>query len=335
MITKKAVALIAILTVLFFFLGLNPLGAADKEKYEEKFEKTESLARDGKVEIRNISGDVQVKTWDRNEVKIDAQKVSKASTMEKAKENAQKVTIEVYKEDGILKIETKYPKTSIKGLSVSISYTVVIPSQAAINARSVSGNVFLENIGGKAEANAVSGNVEIMKAGNGAKGESVSGDVTVVDVENGAYCKTVSGNIEARNISGNADLNCVSGDVIAENIRGDVEAETVSGSVKMMGISKADVVKGKALSGSVIYEGEINPNGRYTLDAHSGRIEMRIPAGSAFDFEASTFSGDINTEFEIVASGKLSKKKIKGSVNGGGADVMLKSFSGDIYLKKK
>lgn len=335
MITKKVVAFIAILAVLVFFLGLNPLGAEDKEKYEEKFEKTESLARDGKVEIRNISGDVVVKVWNRNEVKIDAQKTSTAASMEKAKENAQKVTIEVYKEDGILKIESKYPKPSIKGLNVSIHYNVMIPSQAAINARSVSGNVSLENIGGKAEANSVSGEVEIMKADNGAKAESVSGDVTVVDVKNGAVCKTVSGNIDARGISGNADLNCVSGNVVAENISGDVEAETVSGSVKMINITKADVVKGKALSGSVIYDGEINPNGRYALDAHSGRVEMRIPAGSAFDFEASTFSGDIDSEFEIVASGKLSKKKIRGSVNGGGADVTLKSFSGNIYLKKK
>lgn len=335
MIAKKVVVLLVVLAVFLFFLGFNPLGAAGREKHEEKFEKTESLAKDGKVEVRNISGDVDVRTWDRNEVKIDALKISTASSTEKAKENAQKVTIEVYKEDGILKVETKYPKPSIKGLNVSIYYNVVIPSQAAINARTVSGNVAVENIGGKVEANSVSGNVEIVKAGGGAKAESVSGNVTVVDVKNGAYCKTVSGDIDARNISGNADLNCVSGDVMAANISGDVEAETVSGSVKMMGISKADVVKGKALSGSVIYDGEINPNGRYTLESHSGGVEMRIPSGSAFDFEASTFSGDITTEFEIVASGKLSKKKIKGSVNGGGADVTLKSFSGDIYLKKK
>jgi DUF4097 and DUF4098 domain-containing protein YvlB len=335
MITKRFVALLTILTVLFFFLGMNPLGAFEDQKYEEKFEKTESIARDGKVEVRNVSGDVDVKTWDRAEVKIDALKVSKASTMEKAKEYAEKVKIEVYEEDGILKIETKYPKPSIKGLNVSVTYSVMVPSQASIKAKTVSGDVTVENIGGKAEASTVSGNVDIMKAEQGANGESVSGNVTVMDVNNGLYCKTVSGDVKARNISGNTELKSVSGNVIAENIRGDVEAETVSGNVKMLDISGADVVKGKALSGAVIYDGEISQAGRYSLDAHSGRVEMRIPSGSAFDFEASTFSGSIDTEFEIVISGKMSKKKISGSVNGGGADVNLKSFSGDIYLKKR
>ena len=335
--SKKILILLTVFVVLVFFLGLNPIEASaqEKVKHEEKFEKTESLARDGKVEIRNVSGNVEVTTWDRGEVKIDALKTSRAKSMDTAKENAAKVKIEVSRSDGVLKIETKYPKPSIKGLNVSIHYNVKIPSQAAIDARSVSGNVTLENIGGKAACSTKSGDVTVKGAQNGAKAETVSGDVEVVDVENGVFCKTASGDVNVENISGNADLNCVSGNVIAENVRGDVEADTVSGSIKLLDISGADVVKGKTMSGSTIYMGEINPNGRYTLSAHSGKVEMTIPSGSAFDLTASTFSGSIKSEFEIMMSGKISNKKISGSVNGGGADVNLKVFSGTVHLKKK
>ncbi len=335
--SKKTLVLLTVLAVAVFFLGLNPLEASaqSKVKYEEKFEKTESLARDGKVEIRNVSGDVEVKTWDRNEVKIDALKTSKASSMDKAKENASKVKIEVTRENGVLKVETKYPKPSIKNLSVSVYYKVTIPAQAAIKAKSVSGDVTLEKIGAKAAAVSTSGNVTVAGAKNGANAETVSGNVEVVDVENGVYCKTASGNVEAKNVAGNADLNCVSGNITAENIRGDVEADTVSGNVKLLDISGADVVKGKTMSGSTIYYGDISSSGRYSLEAHSGRVEMTIPSNSAFDLTASTFSGSIKTEFKVMVSGKLSKKKISGSVNGGGADVKLKTFSGNVYLKKK
>jgi DUF4097 and DUF4098 domain-containing protein YvlB len=335
--SKKALVLIVVLAVAIFFLGMNPLEASDngKVKYEEKFAKTEAIAGDGKVDIRNVSGDVEVKTWDRDEVKIDGMKTSRASSMEKAKENAAKVKIDVKRANGVLMICTIYPKPSVKGLSVSVDFKVMIPSQATINARTVSGDVALEKIGGKATAETKSGDVTVLGARNGAKAETVSGDVLVEDVENGAYCKTASGNVDAKDVSGNADLNCVSGDVTAENIRGDVEADTVSGSVKLMDISGADVVKGKTMSGNAIYYGEINPTGRYSLEAHSGRVEMAIPSNSAFDLTASTFSGSIKTEFKVMMSGKLSKKKISGSVNGGGADVTLKTFSGNVYLKKK
>ena len=337
MMSKKIIVLLTVLTVLVFFLGLNPLNASaqGKVKHEETFAKTESLARDGKVEIRNVSGSVEVKTWDRNEVKIDALKVSRANSMDKAKENAAKVDIVVTRENGILKVETEYPKPSVKGLNVSVEYKITIPSQAAIRARTVSGSVTLENIGGKADGDTKSGNVTVMGAKNGTNAQTVSGDVTVSDVTNGAYCKTASGTVEAKNVTGNADLKCVSGNVIAENIRGSVEAETVSGSVRLTDISGAEIIEGKTMSGRVVYNGDISSSGRYSLEAHSGTVEMTIPSGSAFDLSASTFSGSIKTDFEIVVSGTLSKKKISGSVNGGGADVRLKTFSGNVHLKKK
>jgi DUF4097 and DUF4098 domain-containing protein YvlB len=337
MMSKKIIVLLSVLAVLVFFLGLNPLEASaqGRVKHEETFAKTESLDRDGKVEIRNVSGNVEVKTWDRNEVKIDALKVSRASSAAKAEENAAKVKIEVTRENGILKVETEYPKPSVRGLNVSVEYKITIPSQAAIRARTVSGSVRLENIGGKADGETKSGNVTVIGAKNGTNAETVSGDVTVADVDNGAYCKTASGNVDAKNVTGNVDLKCVSGDVTAEKIRGSVEAETVSGSVRLKDISGAEVVEGKTMSGNTEYYGDISSSGRYSLEAHSGTVEMTIPSGSAFDFNASTFSGSIKTDFEIVVSGTISKKKISGSVNGGGADVRLKTFSGNIYLQKR
>jgi DUF4097 and DUF4098 domain-containing protein YvlB len=60
-----------------------------------------------------------------------------------------------------------------------------------------------------------------------------------------------------------------------------------------------------------------------------------LPARSAFDLEAKTFSGSIDSAFEIMVMGKLSKRELKGSVNSGGAEVTVSTFSGDVRLKKK
>jgi len=316
--SKKIIASMAFITLLIFFLGFIPVesGIAPREKYEEKFEKTVAIAKDGKVDVRNISGSIEVRTWDRAEVKIEALKVSKASSLSRAEENAQKVTIEVNKEDSTLWIETKYPETRIRSLSVSVSYNLTIPSKAAIEASSVSGGIRLENIGGTVDASTTSGSVKLMNA------------------EKGADLHTTSGGIEVKNVTGDVDINVTSGSITATQIKGSVSAETVSGGIKLLDISEASVVKAKALSGSVTYEGEIKSDGRYSLQTHSGRIEIRIPSGSAFDLEAKTFSGSINSDFDITISGKISKREVRGSVNGGGANVKLTAFSGGIYIKK-
>ena len=49
-----------------------------------------------------------------------------------------------------------------------------------------------------------------------------------------------------------------------------------------------------------IYNGDISSSGRYSLEAHSGKVEMTIPSNSAFDLSASTFSGSIKTDFKVA-----------------------------------
>jgi len=319
----KKVKWMAVLTGLLFLIGLNLVDGAvdDKEKYEDKFAKTVSLARDGEVNLTNISGQIEVKTWDRGEVKIDALKISKASTVAKAEENAAKVEITVEKQGNTLKIETEYPERK-KGwkedsINVSVNYNLMIPAQASIKISSVSGSVDLEAIGGAAKVKAVSGNVTVKKAAKGVDCDAVSGNIIVQDVTGDAYLKAISGEIKA------------------EGVEGSIKATVVSGEIELMEVSAADKVDANAVSGTIVYEGKISRDGRYTLNSHSGSVEMVIPSGSGFEFEAKTFSGRIYSDFEVKMSGEISKRKISGVVNNGGAVVKLTTFSGNVYLKKK
>jgi hypothetical protein len=302
-------------------LALVVAPALAREKYEEKFEKTEALAKDGKVYLSNISGDNVIKTWKENQVKILALKVSQASTAAKAKENAGEVTIEVTREGDQLRIETKYPKRRTPwggqdSVNVSVDYEVWVPEGASVEVRSVSGDVDMAAIGGKARVHCVSGDVDLLGAA-GADVDLVSGELTV------------------KNIAGDAFVKAVSGDIRLTAIKGSVGAESVSGDIELVDVSDAAAVTGKSVSGDILYKGTIMPGGRYELKIHSGTIHMDIPASSSFDLEADTFNGVIDSEFEIQVVGKISPREVRGTVGKGGATVRLKSFSGDIELRKR
>jgi len=301
-------------------LGMVSYAASARDRYEEKFDKTEALAKDGKVIVRNVSGDITVESWNQDQVKIDALKVSEAASEEKAKENAQEVKIEVTKEGNTLRIETKYPREKRfwghNSMNVSVTYKIFVPEKASVDASSVSGDVDAANIGGSVQAGTVSGDATLRKAAAGAECKSVSGDVTAEDVTGDVYLKTVSGDAEAK------------------RIKGSIDAESVSGGVVMTDVSEAKTVSAKTVSGEVEYRGKISPQGRYTLKSHSGDVTMVIPADSAFEFEAETFSGVIDSEFPIEVSGKVSPRELRGTVNKGGAVIRLSAFSGSVELKK-
>ena len=301
-------------------VGALSLTALARDRYEEKFERTEALARDGKVFLGNVSGDVVVKTWDKAEVRIEALKVSEASSEAKAKENCGLVTIEITRESGVLRIDTKYPHMKKfwggDSINVSVDYKLWVPSGAAVEVKSVSGDVDLEALGGAVKTRVVSGSIVLHKAAAGADLTTVSGEVTVEDVTGNVYLKTVSGDIEA------------------VGVKGSIEAESVSGGIDMREVSGAAGVNAKTVSGNVAYRGRLEANGRYSLKSHSGDVRMSLPADSAFSFDAETFSGVVDSDFKIEVSGKISPREIHGTINGGGAEVRLSTFSGSVDLKK-
>jgi len=304
-----------------FILAFVAAPALAEEKFQEKFEKTETLAKNGKFYLSNVSGQIEILTWKEAQVKIEAIKTSKASSLAKAKENAALVTIEVTKETDLVRVETKYPKKSGgfwggDSINVSVDFKVWVPEQAAVEVRSVSGDVMVAPIGGQAKIGCVSGNVDLRGAA-GADVDLVSGELTLENIAGDAYLKTVSGDIQAT------------------GVKGSVEAEAVSGDIDLRDVSEAQTVSAKNVSGNITYTGMIKAGGRYELKAHSGDVRMTIPADSAFDFEASTFSGDIDSDFEIQVVGKISPREIHGTVGKGGATVTLKSFNGSIDLKKR
>jgi len=217
-------------------------------------------------------------------------------------------------------IETKYPEQRFRrgdDFSVRVDYEIWIPDKAGAKIRCVSGNVSVENIGGPLEGDVTSGNLVVVKAGKG------------VDF------KTISGTTELHDIVGDVNLKVVSGNLTVEKIMGSFEAESTSGNIKVREISGTKSFRAKVLSGNITYEGQIIKDGKYDMEAMSGGIELRIPADSAFDLEAEAFSGHIETDFAVTMSGRISKNDLRGVVNGGGASVHLKTFSGSVRIFKR
>jgi DUF4097 and DUF4098 domain-containing protein YvlB len=311
----------AILVAAAFVAAFVAAPLLAEQKFEEKFEKTVPMSKTGRLSLDNVSGQIEILTWKDAQVKIEALKTSKASSLDKAQENAAKVTIEVTTGADFVRVETKYPKQSGgfwggDSISVGVDYKVWIPEQAGVEIKSVSGDVKVAPIGGAAKIKCVSGNVDLGGAA-GVDIDLVSGDLVMANIGGDLFVKAVSGNIEA------------------SGVKGSVEVEAVSGDIRLKDVSGAQTVRGETVSGNITYTGAIKEGGRYEIKTHSGDVRMVIPSGSSFDLEANTFSGDIDSDFEITVSGKMSPREIHGTVGKGGATIILKSFSGNVDLKKK
>jgi DUF4097 and DUF4098 domain-containing protein YvlB len=157
---------------------------------------------------------------------------------------------------------------------------------------------------------------------------SGSGDITVEGVGENAKISTGSGNIHATGLHGGFKVDTGSGNIYAEQTgQGDVKAQTGSGNVELRNLHGG--LHGGTGSGNIKVAG--TPSTDWKLETGSGNIDFTA-GGAAFTLDASTGSGGIHTDMEMLTQGSTDKHHVTGKINGGGPTVRIETGSGDIRV---
>jgi len=157
---------------------------------------------------------------------------------------------------------------------------------------------------------------------------SGSGDITDDGIGDTAKLSTGSGNIHATAIHGGFTIHTGSGDIYADQAgQGDVKADTGSGSIDLRNLHGG--LRAGTGSGNIKVAGA--PSDPWHLETGSGNIEFS-PGDTGFLLDASTGSGSIHTDREMLTQGSSDHHHITSNINGGGPTVRVETGSGDIRV---
>ena len=287
---------------------------------EERFNRTLDVGPDAALSIGNIAGDIHVQGGTGSSIVIDAVK----SVDDGDADLLESVDIEVSQLGNRVRVSTEHTGRGGRHKhgygNVSVSYRLTVPKGTEVEIQSVSGSVVLTGVEGAANA------------------QSVSGDVRVTDVAELVRAKSVSGDVEvlrARS-SRHADIESVSGEVQVEDIEaGELTVSSVSGDVRIQGVSSKRASL-ESVSGDLEYTGSIAASGRYDFQTHSGDVVLTIGDQVGFELEASTFSGEIESDFTLKTTSRAQKgRRLSAVVGDGSAFIEASTFSGDIRLQRR
>lgn len=196
--------------------------------------------------------------------------------------------------------------------AVSVSYQITVPAATAVQANSGSGSVSVTGVRGAVKANSGSGDVAA---------SSIGGDVDL---------RTGSGDISLKGGSKAATLSTGSGDIDAAlNGQGDVKANTGSGNITLSGV--VGLLNASTGSGSIGVNGK--PTGDWRVSAASGNVTVALPAEQGFTLDASTASGSFDIASPMTVQGRIERRRVQGTVRGGGPTLRLSTASGDIAVR--
>lgn len=266
---------------------------------------TRPLDPRGRLEIDNLKGRVEVRSWDRPEVKLTGS----------LGEGVEKLVLEG--DGAALHIKVQYPSRSNRAEPTIL--ILQVPLRAELEIDTVSADI---NVHGMAPRE--------MSL------ESVSGDITANGAPGRAKVASVSGDINVTFNSGDVDVSTVSGDVTLNGrLNGEVSVETVAGDMQVDSKGeKLSSFKASTVSGDMQAGMALAADGVVKMESVSGDLLLVLPRDLSAQVSGESFSG------ELKAPGAKIKREAFGPgssfhthYGAGKGEIRMESFSGDAELQ--
>jgi hypothetical protein len=123
----------------------------------------------------------------------------------------------------------------------------------------------------------------------------------------------------------------VNGEVEGESLQGSAEGHTVNGSVRL---STTGPALASTVNGSIHASMGEAWSSHATFNTVNGGITLTFPAFLNAELRAETVNGSISTDFPITATGQFSRRRLSGTIGGGGPELHLSTVNGSIKLVK-
>ena len=271
-------------------------------------DKTVAATANGRVEISSVAGSVKITTWNRNEVHV-------GGTLSRDAER-----LDVEQRGGAVSIEVVLPQHT-SGNTQGSNLVIQLPAASQLEVHTVSADIDASGLDGAS-----------------VRLESVSGNLALVSRSANIYANAISGDIGVTGSAPGAkiDTHSISGKIRIENVNGNLRAGSTSGVVQLAGENRLQGAKLDTTSGDIRFAAALAPDGDYEFHSVSGNVVLSLPKVPAATFDASSFSGDIDTNFgpKPRRVSEFGPGKAWHYQSGSGkADIRVRTLSGDIRVR--
>lgn len=272
------------------------IGALAAALMQPQTDTTFAVSANARVEIETFGGEIVVKTWNKNAIRVHAT-------------HGRRDVIDINARGGSVRIQAE----GRMGPATAVDMQITVPVSVSIDMSGVYTDMSVDGVTGDVGAETVKGNITVT-GGARLKLESVEGDI-VIDKARGLI-----------------NANTVNRGIRISNSIGDIEAETVNGPIIVQN-AQATHVDLATVNGRVVYDGTIRDGGDYAIASHNGPIWVSVPEKAGVTVTVSTFNGELDASFP-VSMRESNKRRYSFAIGNGRAQMDLESFGGDIHLRR-
>lgn len=269
-----------------------PLGA------QQKIEKRIAIAGDAAIRISNLAGSTRVLGWDHDSIAVTGSAPPHSSFFMGGSGRMAK-----------LGLEPDEGSKDVPGGHLDVR----VPRGARVWVKSAGGAIAIQALTGEVDLLSVGGTIQVSGSMRLVTAESIDGDIEVIGLMPLVRVRTGGGKILLRQPSG------------------DVTASTVSGAI-VVTEGQPRSARLETVSGTVTYSGTLDRRGSLNIQTHSGDVELQLPTTLGVEFDLESTGGTAVVAFPAKTDQPRKGKSLFFANAGGGAQVVVRSFKGQIRI---
>ena len=187
------------------------LGQATAGELTEKFDKTFHLQQGGRFTLQNANGAIHVATWDREEVRVEAEKRVHGGSREVAERLLRETEILVEATGAEVRVDTRTPHSEGHGFwswlfdggggDIEVIYWITLPKRTTTQLASTNGMVEVRDVVGSCDVRTTNGRIVVEDIAGGLRAETTNGSIELrlMDTQDTAdlTLETTNGSITA------------------------------------------------------------------------------------------------------------------------------------------
>jgi len=290
---------------------------------------TVPLAADGEATVDNHEGSITVTTWDRDQVRYEAEIMPTDEDPD-----AEKVSIQVQSSNDRLRLATEHEEGDDEsvvfgfdedgfrwgGIDIPpVHYTITMPRNAALILDDHESTIDVTGLAGRLEIDTHEGPITVAEQRGEVTIDSHESPISITDQEGNVTLDTHEGRIDLRRMTGRLSVDTHEGELTAEEMDGGFRFESHDGSARISFATVSDDV---------------------LAETHDGDVTLILPARSGFDLDTD-FDDDVDlrSDFDLrsirIDEEDDDEVNYRGDVNGGGPEIRLESHDGDVALRSQ
>ena len=304
---------------------------------EENIHETRDAKPGGKLVVDVEFGSIEVVPGDSDKVVIDAHRKIDSSSKAKEEEYFRNVPIRITTEGDKVIVRAVYKDKSFGAQfwhfvgrnRTEGRYAIKVPTSFSVDLDTAGGSVSTHGLTGEIKMDTSGGDINVGQIHGDVHADTSGGNIIANACDGNVVLDTSGGRIEATGGTGKLSADTSGGNVTVLNRVGDTKVESSGGKLRLGNISGKLHAETSGGSVSAILPSPVA--GDIHLETSGGSITVLTPSNAALTIDAETSAGSVHSDLPIARTSS-DDDTLKGTINGGGTKLVLRSSAGSIEI---